>query len=112
MISNKFGVRSALVSFSLIVFGAIGLAACAAPVGPEEDGVTAGEEQVGAAQEAILTQCCYGTLTCPTTGAHWAWYTGTADCGPSDERYSVASQACNNACVAACTSHKDGCFAN
>jgi hypothetical protein len=111
MITSKLSVRSALVSMSLIVFGAIGLGACAAPVGTGEEGTTADDEQVGEAHEAI-SQCCYGILTCPTTGHHYSWYTGLTSCGPIDEKYSTQAQACNNACTVACTNQQLGCSAN
>ncbi len=105
MITSKLGVRSALVSFALVVFGALGLAACAAPVAPEEEeAVSAGEEQVDSTQEALVPTCCYGSLTCPTTGHHYAWSTSSPSCPQIDPKYSVASAACNNACVDACTS--------
>lgn len=111
MITNNLGVRSALVSLSLVVFGAIGLAACAAPVAQDEEAVSAEQEQVGAAQEA-LGQCCYGYFTCPTTGHHYAWYTGPVSCGDSTEIYTVAATACNNACAPACVKTQTGCTPN
>jgi hypothetical protein len=41
MITSKLGVRSALVSLSIALFGAIGLAACAAPVSTGEESTPA-----------------------------------------------------------------------
>jgi hypothetical protein len=111
MFNTKLAVRSALVSMSLALFGALGLAACAAPVSTGEEEATADEEQVGAAKEA-LQQCCYGTLTCPTTGHHYSWYTGPISCGSSDEKYTVQATACNSACTQPCTNVQLGCTTN
>ena len=106
MNTTKIGVRSALVSFALVVFGSLGLAACAAPVAPEEEEAVSagGEEQTDSTQEAIVQPCCYGYLTCPTTGLHYEWSTTSPACPQIDPKYSTASAACNNACVATCTS--------
>jgi hypothetical protein len=111
MIINKLAVRSALVSMSLALFGAVGLAACAAPVSTGEESAPADEEQVGAAQDALQT-CCYGVLTCPTTGHQYSWYTGPISCGSSDEKYTLQATACNSACTLPCKNTQLGCSTN
>src|SRR5262245_30748025 len=102
MNTNKLSVKSILVSLSLALFGVTGFAACAAPMEPNEEAVSAGEEQVGEAQGAI-SRCCPGFYYCEATGRAFNYISGQPRCrAPGMSTPGAAYIACSNACSDPC----------